>query len=166
VLVYSQNFASRDWRGLDRQGYDGLIGYDLFAGAVVNLDIYASTLTILDPNTDLSNLTGLPLLVDLSRGIPAIPMVLDKSIPVNAMLDTGNPGIVYFGPQFIRKHHLKRGCSVFDTLSIGPVVYSNQTACEWPYDTEYALIGYDFIKHFDFVFDYPHGRMFMTRNKN
>lgn len=31
VLVYSQDFAHRDWRGLDREGYDGLIGYDLFA---------------------------------------------------------------------------------------------------------------------------------------
>jgi len=28
------------------------------------------------------------------------------------------------------------------------------------------LVGFDFLKHFDFVFDYPHGRMFLRPNKN
>lgn len=169
VLVYSQDFARRDWRGLDRQGYDGLIGYDLFAGTIVKLDIYGSKLTILDPSTDLSNLSnlsGLSLFVDLSEGVPTIPMMLDKSIPVNAMLDTGSPGVVFFGPRFIREHHLQRGCWTFKSLSLGPISYVNETACEWPYETDTALLGYTFIKHFDFVFDYPHGRMFMIPNKN
>ncbi len=28
------------------------------------------------------------------------------------------------------------------------------------------LLGFDFFKRFDFVFDYPHGRIFLTPNRN
>lgn len=167
VLVYSQDFYEHDAWGLDRRGYDGLIGYDLFAGAIVKLDVYRSRMTILDPATDLSSAAGLPLVLDLSEGIPAIPMVLNRSIPVNAFLDTGNPGIVFLGPALIRQHHIKIwGCGNLESLAIGPITYAGQGACEWRFAANYVLLGYDFLKHFDYVFDYPHGRMFMTPNRN
>ncbi len=107
ALVYTEDFRSEDYRGLDWTGYDGLIGYDLFAAAIVKLDVYDSKMTILDPSSDISGVRGLPLIVDLSAGIPAIPMTLNKSIAVNAFLDTGNPGIIFFGPDLIKKRHLK-----------------------------------------------------------
>jgi Aspartyl protease len=168
VLVHSQDFKHDDSRGIDREGYAGLLGFDLFAGAVVKLDIYKSQMTILDPSTDLSTTSGIPLLVDLSQGIPTVPMILNKKVPVNAMLDTGDPGLVFFGPDLIEKRGLNwfRGCNTVDSLSLGPIVYEGQTACEWPFASNYVLLGYDFLKHFDFVFDYPHGRMFMIPNKN
>jgi Aspartyl protease len=169
ALVYSQDFRKGDYRGLDWQGYDGLMGFDLFAGAVVKLDVYASKMTILDPSTDLSGVRGLPLLVDLSDGIPAIPMTLNKSIAVNAHLDTGNPGIVFMSAELAKKHHLSiwtLGCGNLDTLAIGPITYAGQAVCIWGFPSNFMLLGYDFLKHFDYVFDYPHGRMFMTPNKN
>ncbi len=167
VLVYSQDFRAHDYRGLDWKGYDGLIGYDLFAGAVVKLDVYGSKLTILDPSTDVTNTRGLALIVDLSQGVPAIPMMLNKSIAVNAMLDTGNPGIVIISRDIIKKYHVKiMGCGNLDSLTIGPITYADQAACEWGFPSNDVLLGYDFLKHFDYVFDYPHGRMFMTPNKN
>ena len=86
-----------DYRGLDRSDVNGLVGYDLFAGTIVKLDVYDSKIAILDPSTDLSAQPGIQLLVDLSRGTPVVPMTLNKSIPVNAMLDTGDPGVVYIG---------------------------------------------------------------------
>lgn len=167
ALVYSQDFRRQDARGLDWQGYDGLMGFDLFAAAIVKLDVYASKITILDPTADLSDLKGLPLTVDIGQGIPTIPMLLNKSIAVNAMLDTGNPGIIFFGPELAKQHHLRfLGCGTFDSLTIGPIVYAFQEACESDFAANYMLLGYDFLKHFDFVFDYPHGRMFMSPNKN
>jgi len=131
-LASSQNFDRDDSRGLDWQGYDGLIGFDFFAGAIVKLDTYASKVTVLDPSTDLSAAPGVPVIVDLSAGTPAVPMMLNKTIDVNALLDTGNPGLVLFGPDLRKKRHLNiLGCGNFERLELGPVVYANQAACEW-----------------------------------
>jgi len=169
VAVYTEDFRNSDYRGLDRAGYDGLIGFDLFAGAIVKLDTYASRMTLLDPSADLSSVHGLPLLVDLSDEIPEIPMTLNKTVSVNAALDTGSPGIVFVDADFARKHHLSfwtKGCGNLESLTIGPITYTDQSVCTWGLPTGDMLVGFDFLKHFDYVFDYPHGRMFMTPNKN
>ena len=168
VLVYTQNFSGSDYRGLDRKGYAGLVGFDLFAGAIVKLDIYASKMTILDPSADLSGVHGLPLIVDLSEGIPAVPMTLNKTIPVNVYLDTGNPGIIFFGPDLVHKRNIKMfsGCANIESLTIGPITYAGEQACEWNFAANNMLVGYDFLRHFDYVFDYPHGRIILTPNKN
>lgn len=55
---------------------------------------------------------------------------------------------------------------LFDSLTLGPIVYAIEMACEWDFASNYILLGFDLFKHFDFVFDYPHRRMFMTKNKN
>ncbi len=171
-IVYSQDFHTSvlgTYRGLDAEGLDGLIGYDLFAGTIVKLDVYGSKMTVLDPSTDLSAQPGLQLIVDLSEGAPAIPMTLNKSIPVNAMLDTGNPGVVFMSVDLAKKHHLmeySEGCSALESLAIGPITYSDQEVCGADFGSNYMLLGFDFLKRFDFVFDYPHGRMFLTPNKN
>lgn len=172
ALVYSQDFRSMfgDYRGLDRSDVNGLLGYDVFAATVVKLDVYASKIAILSPSADLTAQTGLQVLVDLSRGMPVIPMTLNKTIPVNAVLDTGDPGVVYVGVSLAKKRHLMmylQGCSNLESLAIGPIVYSNQTACDTTFfASDMLLLGLDFLKRFDFVFDYPHGRIFLTPNKN
>ncbi|MFZ0033237.1 MAG: pepsin/retropepsin-like aspartic protease family protein [Candidatus Cybelea sp.] len=169
VLVASEDFESHDYRGLDRAGYDGLIGYDLFAGAVVKLNVYDSTMTILDPAEDLSASRGLQVLVDLSHRIPGIPITLNGSLPVIAFLDTGNPGVAFLSFDFAKSHDLRIGspvCGNLESLTIGPIVYKGQPVCLESFRADYMLLGYDFLKHFDLVFDYPHGRMFMMPNKN
>ena len=165
VVAFSQDFNKEQFG--DMSGYDGLIGFDL-AGAIVRLNVYDSTMAVLDPTTNLSAEKGLPVVVDLSQGTPIVPMVLNKTIPVNAMLDTGSPGLIFFGPDLISKRHFKvfAGCANIDTLAIGPIVYSGESACQFGMPADYMLLGFDFLKHFDFVFDYPHGRMFMHPNKN
>ncbi len=168
AVAFSQAFTAQEYGTDSRDHFDGLIGFDLFAGAIVKLNVYDSTLAILDPNADLSSEKGLPITVDLSQGIPIIPMMLNKSTPVNAELDTGSPGIIFFGPDLISKYHFKvfAGCANIGTLSIGPIVYADESACQYGEAANYMLVGFDFLKHFDFVFDYPHARMFMTPNKN
>ena len=168
VVAFSQHFTASQYGEDPRDQFDGLIGFDLFAGAIVKLNVYASTMAILDPSTDLSSEKGLPLTLDLSEGIPIIPMTLNNSTPITAELDTGSPGIIFFGPDLISKYHFKvfNGCANIGTLSIGPIVYANESACEYGEPANYMLVGFDFLKHFDFVFDYPHARMFMTPNKN
>ncbi|MBV8153385.1 MAG: hypothetical protein JOY98_03140 [Candidatus Eremiobacteraeota bacterium] len=112
--------------------------------------------------TDLSSLKTLPVYVDLTDGELTVPMTLNDSMTVNAVLDSGNPGSVLFSYDLVKKHH------AFDpqTLTLGPIHYQIggwESCCM---AANYALLGFDFLKHFDYVFDYPHGRMFLTPNKN
>ncbi|MFY9719348.1 MAG: retropepsin-like aspartic protease [Candidatus Cybelea sp.] len=168
VVAFSQAFTTSEYGNDPRDHFDGLIGFDLFAGAIVKLNVYDSTMAILDSTTDLSSEKGLPVTLDLSQGIPIIPMTLNKSTPVNAELDTGSPGLIFFGPDLISKYHFKvfDGCANIGTLSIGPIVYSDESACQYGEPADYMLVGFDFLKHFNFVFDYAHARMFITPNKN
>jgi hypothetical protein len=168
VLVDSEDFRAHDYRGLDGEGYDGLMGYDLFAGSVVKLSVYGSALTLLDPSAELSEAPGVPFRVDLSRRIPAIPMTINTSVPVETLLDTGNPGVAFLSYDLARKHNLRLGspiCGNIQTLQVGPIEYSGQSVCLDNFGVD-MLVGYDFLKHFDYVFDYPHGRLFLTPNKN
>jgi hypothetical protein len=67
----------------------------------------------------------------------------------------------------VKKHHLKvMGCGNIESLTIGPITYASEMACEYGMAGSNMLLGYDFLKHFDFVFDYPHGLMFLMTNKN
>jgi hypothetical protein len=169
VLVASEDFRNRDFRGLDQAGYDGLIGYDFFAGAIVKLDVYHSTMTILDPAADLTGVSGVPFLLDLSEGVPAIPMTINKSIPVKTYLDTGNPGIAFLSYELGKKYDLRIGspvCGNLDSLTLGPLTYTGQSVCLENFGSDDMLVGYDFLKHFDYIFDYPHGRLILAPNKN
>jgi hypothetical protein len=168
VVAFSQTVRPSEYGTDPRDQFDGFIGFDLFAGSVVKLNVYDATMAILDPNTDLSSEKGLPIIADLSQGTPIVPMTLNNSMPVNAMLDTGSPGLIFFGPDLVTKYHFKifAGCTNINTLSIGPIVYAGESACQYGLSENYMLIGFDFLRHFDFVFDYPHGRMYMRPNKN
>jgi hypothetical protein len=162
VYVDSEDFDQYSYRGLDAKGYAGLIGADFLAGAIVKVDVYDSKMTILDPSTDLSAATGIPLFVDLSDGELTVPMSLDKTMDVNAILDSGNPDDILFGEKLVKKHF------PFNprVLTLGPIQYIIGSWIGCCLGANYALLGFDFLKHFDFVFDYPHGRLFLTKNQN
>lgn len=176
---FNNTFADRNYRGLDGKNYDGLIGYDLFAGAIVHFDPVAQTMTLNDPASfDPSAEKGLPLIVDIAGDTPSVPMMLNNSIPVIAHFDSGDPDTVVFGPDLIFKYHLTFGtkaqgsiagygsiaCGTLDKLTLGPIVYASIDACERKTDVlsgRNILVGLDFLRHFDITFDYPHGRLFL-----
>ncbi len=165
---------------------DGLMGLDLLAGVVAHLDLDAQTLTLYDPATaDLATLAagGLPLTVDTDNGVPAVPMVIDGRIPVRAMLDTGNPMFVLFGPDLIYKDHLvmrRTGailpgiggyefveCGAVNEIAIGPIKYTGAPACQSKsFDGHTILVGLDFLRHFGYWFDYPQSQIIMTTRKS
>jgi hypothetical protein len=179
AVDFNNTFANKDYRGLDNKNYDGLIGYGLFAGAIVRMDLGAGTMIIDDPASfDASGEKGLPLLIDIADGTPSVPMTLDGSIPVKAYFDSGDPDTVIFGPDLIFKYHLTMGtkiegaaggygsmaCGTLDKLTLGPIVYTGVDACERKTDVmsgRNILVGLDFLRHFNITFDYPHGRLFL-----
>lgn len=177
VIVHAQDFTAADYRGLDRQNYDGLLGYDVFAGAVVTLDFQNQRMTIAEPSSLQSDPTGIGILADTSLWVPMIPMTLNRAIAVNAMLDTGSPSTLVFGPDLLYKYHLRMArnigfragmgaveCGNIDTLQLGPITYGGEMACKVDSDLvsgRKILVGLDFLRHFTVVFDYPRGRLFL-----
>ncbi len=190
VVVYSAPFE-----GFEQEGKDGLIGFDLFAGALVVLNLDDSTLTILDPaklQPDTS--AGVAVLVDLSTQQPVVPMKLNDRVEVQATLDSGDPLHVLLDRALITNHGLKflidrsslaaEGltggvggsyemveCGKLQSLSLGPISYNAPPACVGqatigsPSDRD-VLVGFDFLKHFNIVFDYPAGLMVFQQRKN
>lgn len=166
VIVHTINFSRYDYRGLDAQGLDGLIGYDLFAGALVSVRFSNATMTISDPaDADVSMLPGLVLPIDLSDNVPAITTTMNGRYQMTAMLDSGNPGAFFFSPDLIQRYHLLQpmtGCIQMRTLVFGPVTYEAEGACESGFLIGHGMLaGFDLIKHFDITFDYPASVMVM-----
>lgn len=177
----------------DNDGFDGAIGYDLFGGAIVELNLDDQQITLFDPSSmHLDSSGGILLSVDLSTEQPTIPMMINGNVPINATLDSGDLLEVTFSKQLVSKYGLKmmvddslanitnavrfasgaggverEECGRLDSVSIGPVVYQNAPACKSPsFEGNDALVGFDFIKHFNIIFDYPHGQMLLIPRPN
>lgn len=185
VIAYAQDDSP------DENAPDGLIGFDLFGGAIVKLDTGAQRMTIADPSAASDTPPGVPVNVDLSDGVPTIPMKINGTIDVNAELDTGNYYYVLFGTDLITKDGLRMlvdssdegyleahpvvggiggyeidRCGHIDSIAVGPIVYQNAPSCESAsFSDRDILVGFDFLRHFDYVFDYPHGRLYMAPHK-
>ncbi|HTD38370.1 MAG TPA: hypothetical protein VK669_12715, partial [Candidatus Limnocylindrales bacterium] len=60
-------------------------------------------------------------------------------------------------------------CGHLDRLSFGPVVYDSPPACEsksfGTFGDRYVLLGFDFIKNFNYIFDFPHSMIVMIPHK-
>jgi hypothetical protein len=173
-----------DYRGVlggayNGQRVDGLLGYDLMGGAIVKVNIGASTMTILGPSTaNLSGERGIGLNVDLSSSHPMVPMTLDGSISVNAILDTGDALGIGYSRELVGKYHLAvvrvigriegvagpeiTSCGSLGTLQIGPITYVGELACETSALTGTdLLVGIAFLHRFNLVFNYPHGQLIL-----
>jgi hypothetical protein len=174
----------------DEKGYgenlDGLIGFDLFGGAIINLKLSAQTMSIGDPaSTEVPQNAGYVVTPDLSTLQPRVPVKIGGKIDAIALLDSGSaevfvsPAIERHGVVLVtdREHQFLGGnvrvrgvggdqmvqCGQLTGINVGPIRYTSLTACEDPtMSIRDALIGFDFIKNFDYIFDYPHGQLVMT----
>lgn len=58
-------------------------------------------------------------------------------------------------------------CVHFNEIQVGPYRYQKALSCFAPNDAfglDGGLIGFDFLRHFNWTFDYPHGRVVLTPN--
>lgn len=175
---------------VDKEAPDGLLGFDLLAGAIVNVNLDDQTTTILDPKThQVDRNQGILVAADLSSGTPYIPMKVDGKVDVNALLDSGAGTYVLYSPKLINHgvrmmvdettlaSHLAIGgisggyeigsCGNLDKISVGPVVYEHAPACQVRSSVgeREIIVGLDFLKGFNIVFDYPDSYMVFIPRK-
>ncbi len=181
----------------DREGRDGLIGYDLLGAAIVDLSLDDGTLTLYDPaKVQPDTSAGIPVLVDLSTATPVVSMRLNDRVDVRATLDSGNPVDVVFDRDLVLKHGLQFmidpdpaklaarelmggiggytyvECGKLQSLQLGPISYLAPPACmgyaingSSSSDRD-VLVGFDLLKHFNIVFDYPEATVVLQQRKH
>jgi hypothetical protein len=156
----------------DDKAPDGLLGFDVFAGAFVTIDFVNSTLQIQDPGgIDVAATAGVHAAVDLGDGTPIVPMSVQKTVEVHAILDTGSPHEVLIPADLPERFglHLSGGtvCGRLDNITLGPIVYDEPTACALlTTGTREALVGYDFLKGLAKIhFDYQHAQLIFVPRK-
>jgi hypothetical protein len=119
---------------------------------------------------------------DLSTLQPRVTARLDDKLDILAIFDTGAPSLVLISDQ-VEHHGINllanrrwggnaviggvggyelTTCGPLAKVTVGPFAFTGTEACESPaWSTHEGLIGFDFLKHFDYIFDYPHGLMYM-----
>lgn len=188
--VVVSSFTYDLWNGKDQNGneMDGIIGYDLFGGAIVELNLDGQQMTLFDPaSMQVSEGGGIPVTVDLQSLVPVVPMTVNGNVPINALLDSGDLAEVTFSYELASKYGLRmlvdtsiqnitnairfssgvggterEECGRLDSISIGPVIYQNAPACRSrSMSGNDAIVGFDFIKNFNIIFDYPQAKMIL-----
>lgn len=177
-------------------GIDGIIGYDVLAGAVVDVDLVTNRLTLTDPSGfDVQPKQGayaFPL--DLSVFHAGVPVKIKDTVLPSVWIDTGDDFFVIL-PHELERHTVALAgtltvggfdydmtlyfggvdgggavparCVHFNEVQIGPYRYQKALSCFAPNDAfglDGGLIGFDFLRHFNWTFDYPHGRLVLTPN--
>ena len=174
----------------DNEKIVGLLGFDLLAGAIIELDLDAKTLHVMDPGKVAPDMSrGLVLHPDLTTQHIRVPMQLNGKIDVIATLDSGNPINVLFSKELIHQNRVSllvdptqlgstrygggignnytiERCGILSSLNLGPIEYRPVPACDSDsMEGNEILVGLDFMKSFNYVFDYPDGIVLLMKRK-
>jgi predicted aspartyl protease len=174
-----------DEQDFDRMGVVGLIGFDLLAGTIAELNFDTKTLRLMDPaKVEPDKNAGLVVHVDLSSRHMRAPMRVDDRYDVMATLDSGSPSDIIFSRDLIKRDHVNFtslgngyiygiggseavSCGKLKPVAMGPVRYDARWACATEsFPRNEILVGLDFMRAFNFVFAYPDGLIVMMPRKN
>jgi predicted aspartyl protease len=164
---------------------NGIVGYDFLAGALVDVDTAEKTIRILDPSA-MEPAVGrgaFAFTVNLANRTPQIVM---KAVGVTARptVDTGNSAWIILSDELAtsgrivaltRDQRIFRGvdglvrakCSRLSLVEVGPYKYEKAETCFAEtnvFGPEGGLIGFDFLKHFNWTFDYAESKLVLTPN--
>jgi predicted aspartyl protease len=163
---------------------DGIVGYDFLAGALVDVDLAARTIRILDPSTMQPVVAqgAYAFTVNLANRTPQI-VVKAAGAPARPTIDTGNSSWIILSyamiddGRVVALPHDYRGfagvdgvigarCSKLSLVEVGPYKYERAETCfaGGSFGLDGGLIGYDFLKHFNWTFDYAESKLVLTPN--
>jgi predicted aspartyl protease len=177
---------------------DGILGFDVLAGALIDVDLPKSTLTIVDPAQHEAQVTkqgAWAFTPDLTTFHIGMPVKVGNNVLSTVWLDTGADFFVILPHELEKKTvalvneiTLSNGatfesfvtfggvdgvgaerakCVRLNEIQVGPYRYQKAMSCFAPNDTfgtEGGLVGFDFLRHFNWTFDYPHNRVILTPN--
>jgi predicted aspartyl protease len=168
----------------------GLLGFDFLAGALVDVDLDKQRLAIFDPAKVAPNEAGAAVVTpDLTSGVPYVPAVLDGGRNVRALFDMGNEAPVLISGALRNDVKLfsssgggslkfnidmsgaaggqqELQCGELARIQMGRLNYDDAPACYLPdFAENEAIVGFDLLRHFNYTFDYPEGKIVMTQRK-
>ncbi|GAC1391865.1 MAG: hypothetical protein NVSMB31_09540 [Vulcanimicrobiaceae bacterium] len=179
VDTFNDKFPNKS----DYDDVSGYIGFDLLAGALVTVNVGGSTMRIQNPAAATADASaGLAALVDLSSGQPAVPVKINDHFTANLVMDTGDQGSAVVFSSELYNHGLtiatrdywfggvdgaeKMRCGQITSVNIGPLIFQDPLGCgSTGFGLHEGLLGWDFLQHFDYVFDYPHSTVVMIPHK-
>jgi hypothetical protein len=174
--------------GKNLDGIDGILGYDVLAHALIDVDLAAGKMTILDPAQFAPSVAkgAVAFPVDLETRQPAVHVTVGGNVEAQPMFDTGDDffvllsddlrssgkivslqstSVIFTGVDGSGAHSVS--CSKLTLISVGPIRYENSNVCFGDpnvFGPNGGLIGFDFLRHFNWTFDYPDGKLILTPN--
>jgi Aspartyl protease len=165
----------------------GIIGYDVLANAVIEIDYVNQRVEAFDPAQFMPPLGSVSTPVNIDDGIPFVSAQVGASSGDNFLLDTTSPFTVIF-PSFVRAHpddvkDQGRGKAVsflfkdlgmkateLKSLTFGGARFQEWLAFEFDNIDDFegvtpdGVIGCDFLQYFNVYFDYGHHLVYLEPN--
>ncbi|MDP9107330.1 MAG: retroviral-like aspartic protease family protein [Candidatus Eremiobacteraeota bacterium] len=184
-------------KGMEDSKLDGIVGFDVLAGSIAEVNLVNKTLTIRDPEGYQAAVPqgAYAFSIDMSDFEAGVPVKVNDAVLPSVWLDTGNDFFVILphelekktvalantitvAGQFTFDQTVYFGgvdgagaeparCVRLNEIQVGPYRYQKALSCFAPNDTfgaDGGLIGFDFLRHFNWTFDYPHGKVVLTPN--
>jgi hypothetical protein len=171
----------------DRSPIDGILGYDVLAGALVHVDLVKETIELADPSQAMATVPkgGFAFPVNLADGTPEVNVKV-AGVDTRATFDSGNDFFAVFSDYLTKTGRVvglvegamffggvdgvatePSSCYNLREIAIGPYRYQNATTCfgsERVFGRDGGLIGFDFLRHFDWTFDYSRAHLILSPN--
>jgi hypothetical protein len=189
--------------------FAGVLGYDFFAHAIVNVNVAKQQLQIEDPRTYKPQMPAgsFTFPVDLTSDVPAIALTLPSGAIAHPVLDSDLSGFMMLsqalydsgkisGPQLTQEASFifdgagaafdpvvssssrmaytswnatstSGTCISVHSVSVGPYAYQEPPVCLGGtnvFGDDGGSIGLDFLRHFNWVIDYPHEQFTLAPN--
>ncbi len=180
------------------EGIDGILGYDVLAGALVDVDTANQTIQILDPSAFQPTIGpgAYAFPVNLATRTPEVALRAGRAV-TRAVIDTGDDFMMMLSDDLKTSHRLialndsisfgggltadyamsfygvdgpsnvPASCSRLNEIAVGPYRYENVETCfasAKVFGADGGLIGFDFLRHFNWTFDYPESKLVLTPN--
>ena len=164
-------------------GLDGVIGSEAAATAIVYVENGAKRVGFYDPST-FTPPAGkwTPIVVDLSRSVPYVPVSFVGQRDAYLMLDTGNSADTVVGydlhdvigdsVEFLRNivgagslAGADLRCGWSNGINVGLLHWQRPVVCFGQSPGDDGILGYGMLEQFDWILDYPEARIFVLAHK-